>query len=125
MLSAVIVFEGQEFHLKSQKEVFRNLALVFQFGINMIVPIILCTFLGIFLDRLLHTSFIVIVLFFLGAMAGFRNIYVFARNGSKRTSYIGSDARDKLDRANAGQDISKREDITQMIDRVYKENMNE
>jgi hypothetical protein len=45
----------------------------------MIVPILLCTFLGIFLDRFFHTSFLVIIMFFLGAAAGGRNIYIFAR----------------------------------------------
>ena len=33
------------------KGVYRSLAQVLQFGINMLVPIFLCTFLGIFLDR--------------------------------------------------------------------------
>lgn len=45
----------------------------------MIVPIFLCTFLGIFLDKKLGTNFLVVVLFFIGAIAGGRNIYVFAK----------------------------------------------
>ncbi|MDR2889333.1 MAG: AtpZ/AtpI family protein [Lachnospiraceae bacterium] len=53
--------------------------MITQFGINMLVPILLCTFLGIFLDRKLGTSFLVIILFFMGALAGFRNIYFFAK----------------------------------------------
>ena len=61
------------------KGVYRSLTQILQFGINMLVPIILCTFLGIFLDRILGTSFIVIILFFLGAIAGGRNVYIFAR----------------------------------------------
>ncbi|MCR5508485.1 MAG: AtpZ/AtpI family protein [Lachnospiraceae bacterium] len=50
-----------------------------QFGINMLVPIVLCTFLGIFLDGKLGTSYLVIILFFIGAAAGARNVYIFAR----------------------------------------------
>ena len=66
--------------MKYKKEVYRSLALIMQFGINMIVPILLCTFLGVFLDRLFDTSFITVILFFLGAIAGFRNIYIFAKS---------------------------------------------
>ena len=61
------------------KGVYRSLTQILQFGINMLVPIILCTFLGIYLDRILGTSFIVIILFFLGAIAGGRNVYIFAK----------------------------------------------
>lgn len=60
-------------------EVYKSLALITQFGINMIVPIFLCMFIGIILDRKLGTRFIVIVMFFLGAAAGARNVYVFAK----------------------------------------------
>ena len=66
--------------MKNKKNVFRSLAMVTQFGIYMIVPILLCTFLGIFLDRLFSTSFLVIILFFVGALAGFTNIFRLARN---------------------------------------------
>lgn len=62
----------------------------------MLVPIMLCTFLGIFLDRLFGTSFIVIILFFLGALAGFTNIFKIVRNSGDKKSYIGSDAEKDL-----------------------------
>ena len=65
--------------LKYKKSVYQSLALITQFSIHMLVPIFLCTFLGIYLDKKLHTSFLVILLFFIGALAGFRNIYIFAR----------------------------------------------
>jgi len=64
---------------KYNKDVYRSLTLITQFGINMIVPIFLCTFLGIFIDKKLGTSFIVIIMFFLGAIAGARNVYIFAK----------------------------------------------
>ncbi len=92
--------------------------MVLQFGINMIVPIVLCTFAGIFLDRLLSTSFIVIILFFIGALAGFRNIYIFARDMNKHTTHLGSDA----DNAVSGHE---KEDLAASMDRVYRENLNE
>ena len=104
--------------MKYQRDVFRSITLIFQFGINMIVPIVLCTFAGIFLDRLFSTSFIVIILFFVGAMAGFRNIFIFARNMNKSTTHLGSDA----DEAVSGR---QKEDFAEAVDRVYRENMNE
>lgn len=65
--------------MKVDKSVFRYLTLITQFGINMLVPIFLCSFAGIFLDRKFGTSFFMVFLFFIGALAGFRNIYVLAR----------------------------------------------
>ncbi len=66
--------------MKYNKTVYQSLSLIMQFGINMLVPIFICTFLGIFLDKKLHTNFIVIILFFLGAIAGFRNIFIMAKS---------------------------------------------
>ncbi len=84
----------------------------------MIVPILLCTFAGIFLDRLLGTSFIVIILFFIGALAGFRNIFVFAKGMGKHTTHLGSDADESVNG-------HKDEDIAETMDRLYKDKLNE
>ena len=64
---------------KYDKSVYRSLALITQFGINMLVPIFLCSFLGIWLDEKLGTSWIMIVLFFVGALAGFRNCFMMTK----------------------------------------------
>lgn len=61
------------------KSVYRSLALVTQFGINMLVPICLMTALGIFLDKRFGTSFWMIILFFVGAIAGGQNVYRMAK----------------------------------------------
>ena len=45
----------------------------------MLVPIAMCFFGGLLLDRWLGTSFIAIVLFFVGAIAGGRNVYLLAK----------------------------------------------
>ena len=82
--------------MKYQREVFRSFTMVIQFGITMLVPILLCTFLGIFLDRLFKTSFIVIILFFMGALAGFTNIFKIVKADSQKSSYLGSDAAGEL-----------------------------
>ncbi|MDD2970958.1 MAG: AtpZ/AtpI family protein [Lachnospiraceae bacterium] len=62
------------------KKVAQSLTLITQFGINMIVPIFLCSFAGIYLDKWLGTSFFMVGLFFIGAIAGFRNIYIMAKH---------------------------------------------
>ncbi len=57
------------------KSVFQALTLITQFGINMMVPIGLMTFLGVYLDKRFGTSYLVVLLFFVGAIAGGQNVY--------------------------------------------------
>lgn len=64
---------------RSNKSIFKALTMVTQFSINMLVPIFICTFIGMYLDKLLGTSFIVVILFFVGAIAGFRNIMIMSK----------------------------------------------
>ena len=70
--------------MKFNKNVYRTIALVTQFGINMLVPIFMCSFLGIYLDRKLGTSFIMIILFFLGAVSGGYNVYRLSKRYLKK-----------------------------------------
>ncbi len=65
--------------MRYNKNVYHALMMISQFGINMIVPIVLCSFIGMIIDRKLGTSFWVVVMFFIGAAAGFRNVFIFAR----------------------------------------------
>ena len=64
---------------KKDKNFYKSLMMFSQFGINMLVPIGLCTAAGIWLDEKCNTSFWVVVLFFMGAMAGFQNIFKMAK----------------------------------------------
>lgn len=61
------------------KSVFQSLALISQFGINMLVPIGLMLWLGLWLDEKFGTSWLVIPCFFVGAVAGSQNIYKMAK----------------------------------------------
>lgn len=61
------------------KNVYYALTMITQFGINMLVPIFLCSFAGMYIDGKLGTSYWVIILFFVGALAGFRNVFIFAK----------------------------------------------
>jgi F0F1-type ATP synthase assembly protein I len=64
---------------KYKSTVYQSLAVITQFGINMLVPIFLCSFVGLFIDKKLGTGFWFVLLFFVGALAGFRNIYILAK----------------------------------------------
>ncbi len=77
--------------------VMQSLAMVMQFGLNMIVPICLMTALGVWLDRKFGTSYVTIVLFVMGAIAGGQNIYRMAK------SLYGSEEQDK-ERKDSGED---------------------
>ena len=70
----------EKVRVKYRKEVYRSLTLILQFGINMLVPIFICCFLGWFLDRRLNTSFVFVIMFFIGALAGGRNVYMMAKH---------------------------------------------
>ena len=61
--------------MKNQKKVFQSLTLILQFGLNMIVPIVLCIWLG----RKYDILWITIPFFVIGALAGFTNIYKMAK----------------------------------------------
>ena len=59
----------------NKKEVMNALIMVFQFGINMIVPIFLCTLAGVWIGKKTGADWVTVPLFFLGAFAGVNNIY--------------------------------------------------
>lgn len=65
--------------MKYHKTVYQSLAMITQFGITMLVPIFLCSFLGWYLDQWLQTSWLFVALFFIGALAGFRNIFILSK----------------------------------------------
>ena len=61
------------------RTVFRSIALIMQFGINMLVPICLMSAAGVWLDKHFGTNFWMILLFCMGAVAGGQNVYRMAR----------------------------------------------
>lgn len=65
--------------MKYKKNVYKSLALITQFGINIIVPTFICTFIGLAIDKFFGTWFF-IPLMILGMLAGMRNCYVMAMN---------------------------------------------
>lgn len=65
--------------MKYKKEVFRSLSLLTQLGISVMVPVFMCVAIGIFADKKLGTSFIVLIMLALGLLAGGRNAYILAK----------------------------------------------
>ncbi|MBR1703001.1 MAG: AtpZ/AtpI family protein [Lachnospiraceae bacterium] len=83
---------------KYDKSVYRSLALITQFGINMLVPIGMLTALGIWLDGKFDTSYWTVLLFFVGAVAGGQNVYrmakaVYAPDGKQERDIAHEDAK--------------------------------
>lgn len=70
--------------MKLSGSVYQCLTFITQFAINMLVPIFLCSFLGLFIDKKAGTSCFFVILFFAGALAGFRNVYLFAKRVYER-----------------------------------------
>lgn len=65
--------------MKYKKNVYQSIAMITQFGINMIVPILMCSLLGVYIGKKIDMMIIVIPLFIIGALAGFRNVYIMAK----------------------------------------------
>ncbi len=65
--------------MKYHKTVYQALMMITQFGVNMLVPIFLCSFVGMYLDRKLGTNVWMVALFFVGALAGYPNLFRIAR----------------------------------------------
>lgn len=65
--------------MKYRKNVYQSLVMITQFGINMLVPIFICTLLGVWIGEKWNIPIIVIPLFIMGALAGFRNVYIMAK----------------------------------------------
>ena len=64
--------------MKNNREVVQSFAMVIQFGINMLVPILACTLFGAWLGEKLTISWLAIPFFVIGALAGMRNVFLFA-----------------------------------------------
>lgn len=61
------------------RTVYQAITMIMQFGINMIVPVVMMSMLGVYLDRKLGTAYITIIFFFAGAIAGGQNVYRMAK----------------------------------------------
>lgn len=65
-----------------KKSVYKTFTLITQLGISMIVPVFLCTWLGVYLEEKYSVP-VTIPLIILGILAGGRNIYVLVRHANE------------------------------------------
>lgn len=71
--------------MKYKKSVYTTFALVSQLGISMVVPILLCTYVGAWLEEKIAFPFTIIFIV-LGILAGGRNVYALLKNSTKKES---------------------------------------
>ena len=77
--------------MKMSNNIIQSLTTLTQFTIYMLVPIFMCAFVGMYIDKRAGTSYWMIILFFVGALAGFRNFYKLA----KKISSMKGDVRNR------------------------------
>ena len=65
-----------------KKSVYKTFALITQLGISMIVPVFLCTLLGVFLEDKFSIP-VTVPLIILGVLAGGRNVWILARRANE------------------------------------------
>lgn len=61
--------------MKADKKVLKGIVMISQIGISMLVPIVLCIYLGRRLDDRFLTEYFTIILSILGIAAAYRNVY--------------------------------------------------
>ena len=65
--------------MKDNNILVRCLSMISQFTIHMLVPICMCSYVGYLLDKKWNTDLMFILFFFIGALAGGRNVYRLAQ----------------------------------------------
>ena len=74
-----------EKHMRFDPNILKHLSLISQIGLLMAIPIIGCILLGSFLDKLLGTNVIFLIIFtIVGVSAAFRNLFVISLKSSKK-----------------------------------------
>ena len=67
-----------------KRELTESFSMVLQFGLNMIIPIAMCIALGVWLGDKYDMDWIVIPLFFVGALAGYTSIFKMVKQYLRR-----------------------------------------
>lgn len=64
---------------KHNRNVIKALSMVSQIGITMLVPIVLCFFIGRWLDERFGTKCFMIIMIILGILAAYRNLFALTK----------------------------------------------
>ena len=70
----------------NMREVTESFSMVLQFGLNMIVPIAMCIAVGVWIGDKYDMDWVVIPLFFVGALAGYTSIFKMVKQYLKKTN---------------------------------------
>ena len=71
--------------MKLDHHILKSLSLISQVGLLMAIPVIGCILLGHYLDQLLGTNILFLIIFtILGTMAAFRNLFMLAKKQEKK-----------------------------------------
>lgn len=78
--TAIIIYnfvciKGNYMKKVKNSEIVESFSMVLQFGLNMITPIAMCIALGVWIGDKYNMDWIVIPLFFIGALAGYNSIF--------------------------------------------------
>ncbi len=65
---------------KKEKKIIRSFTMITQISISMMVPIFICAWLGVWLNRLLQAEMPFLILLILGIGAAFRNVYILTKS---------------------------------------------
>lgn len=69
------------------KNLSKGLSMITQLGFTMITPILICTFIGVFIDEWSHkTPLFTIIFILLGTAAAFRNLFYHTMKQVKKDS---------------------------------------
>ena len=77
----------------NKRELTESFSMVLQFGLNMIVPIAMCIALGVWIGDKYDMDWIVIPLFFVGALAGYNSIFRMVQKYLKKGTKKEKDAK--------------------------------
>ena len=69
------------------------IVMITQLSINMLVPVFMCLFIGIWLDKRLSTGWLTLVFLILGIMGGIRGVYSLIHNILKQEDMEDKDER--------------------------------
>lgn len=79
-----VCIKGNYMKKVNNREIVESFSMVLQFGLNMITPIALCIALGVWIGDKYDMDWVVIPLFFVGALAGYNSIFRMVRKYLKK-----------------------------------------
>ena len=83
-----------------KNQIFRNIALISQLGINIIVPVFICLLIGKGIDRIAGTDWWILIMLVVGILSGGKSAYDTAMNSIRADEHKEEDLQDIVDRYN-------------------------